>query len=91
MNKMEEVTIVTLEENERYALVDKTEQNGKVYYLATEVDKDNAPLEHSVIFEEIIEDGEKYLEEVEDQEVLDRLGAVFIINFNELVMDGELA
>ena len=37
-------TIVTLDGNERYYLVDKTEQDGKTYFLATKLKEDNTPL-----------------------------------------------
>lgn len=83
-------TIVTLDGNERYYLVDKTEQDGKTYFLATKLKEDNTPLEESQIFEEIVEDGTTYLETVEDELTYNQLSAVFVTKFNDLVLEGEI-
>ena len=83
-------TIVTLDGNERYYLVDKTEQDGKTYYLATKLKEDNTPLEESQIFEEIVEEGTTYLETVADELTYNQLAAIFVTKFNDLVLEGEI-
>ena len=83
-------TIVTLDGNERYYLVDKTEQDGKTYFLATKLKEDNTPLEESQIVEEIVEEGTTYLETVADELVYNQLAAIFVTKFNDLVLEGEI-
>lgn len=83
-------TIVTLDGNERYYLVDKTEQDGKTYFLATKLKEDNTPLEESQIFEEIVEEGTTYLETVADELTYNQLTAIFVTKFNDLVLEGEI-
>lgn len=83
-------TIVTLDGNERYYLVDKTEQDGKTYFLATKLKEDNTPLEESQIFEEIVEEGTTYLEIVADELTYNQLAAIFVTKFNDLVLEGEI-
>lgn len=83
-------TIVTLDGNERYYLVDKTEQDGKKYFLATKLKEDNTPLEESQIFEEIVEEGTTYLETVADELTYNQLAAIFVTKFNDLVLEGEI-
>ena len=83
-------TIVTLDGNERYYLVDKTEQDGKTYFLATKLKEDNTQLEESQIFEEIVEEGTTYLETVADELTYNQLAAIFVTKFNDLVLEGEI-
>ena len=83
-------TIVTLDGNERYYLVDKTEQDGKTDFLATKLKEDNTPLEESQIFEEIVEEGTTYLETVADELTYNQLAAIFVTKFNDLVLEGEI-
>ena len=83
-------TIVTLDGNERYYLVDKTEQDAKTYFLATKLKEDNTPLEESQIFEEIVEEGTTYLETVADELTYNQLAAIFVTKFNDLVLEGEI-
>ena len=83
-------TIVTLDENEKYYLVDSTEQDGKTYFLATKLADDNTPLEETQIFEEIVEDGTTYLETVADELTYNQLSAIFVTKFNDLVLEGEI-
>ena len=83
-------TIVTLDGNERYYLVDKTEQDGKTYFLSKKLKEDNTPLEESQIFEEIVEEGTTYLETVADELVYNQLAAIFVTKFNDLVLEGEI-
>ena len=83
-------TIVTLDGNQRYYRVDKTEQDGKTYFLATKLKEDNTPLEESQIFEEIVEEGTTYLETVADELTYNQLAAIFVTKFNDLVLEGEI-
>lgn len=82
-----EKEIITLDDdpNERYMLCDETIQNNVKYYLATKVDENDTPLLESIIFEEIIENNERYMEIVTDEEKYNSLAAIFISNFNTQV------
>ena len=76
---------ITLDNSERYEIIDETNQNGIKYYFASLVDENDTPLVKSYIFEEIIEDNEKYVIRVTDEERYSALSAIFISNFNKLV------
>ncbi len=76
---------ITLDNNERYEIVDETVQNGVKYYFTSLVDENDTPLVKSSIFEEVIEDNEKYVIPVTEEDRYSALAAIFISNFNKLV------
>lgn len=82
---MKKDTIVTLDEQDKWYLSDETSQNGNKYFLALKVDENEKPLDESKIFMEEIDGDDIYLVEVEDEETLKYLGAVFISNFRDIV------
>lgn len=84
MNEVER-KYITLDNSERYEIIDETNQNGIKYYFASLVDENDTPLVKSYIFEEVIEDNEKYVIPVTDEERYNALAAIFISNFNKLV------
>ena len=81
----EEFEIITLDENERYILVDNVELEGKKYYLANKVDENNELLPDSQIFEEEYEDNERYMIVLEDEQKYNYLSSLFLENFNNLI------
>jgi hypothetical protein len=80
-------TIVTLDEKDRWYLSEETEQNGVKYFLALEIGEDDEPTDKSKIFKEEIDGDDTYLTEVDDEDTLKFLGAVFITKFNKVVDD----
>ncbi len=82
---MKKDTIITLEDNEKYVLLDQVElENGK-YFLALELDENEEPTRHYEIFEEEVEDGESYMTIVEDKNLKDALMVNFTLNYEEYI------
>jgi hypothetical protein len=88
---MEINTIVTLEDNSKYYLADETYQNGKKYFLGNKLDENEEPTDVSEIFEENLENGDTYLDIIDDPELLKSLGTIFTANFSNMVDETEEA
>ena len=84
-------TIVTLGDNSKYYLTDKTEFNDKNYFIGTKLDELNNALMESDIFEETNKNEDTYLVKVEDKDLYDYLASIFTANFNEAIDDMEEA
>ena len=82
---MEKDTIITLEDNEKYVLLDKVELENANYFLALQLTEDEQPTRHYEIFEEEIEDGESYMDIVEDQTLKETLMVNFTLNYEEYI------
>lgn len=66
---MEKDTIITLDDNSMYALLDKTKINGKTYFFAIKLNNETqTPTSEYEIFEEEQENGETYINFLEDDE-----------------------
>lgn len=73
--------VITLEDNKKYLLLDKTELDNKNYFYAVEVAEiDSEPTENYIFLEEIIENNEVYVEPVEDEETKAALLVIFMNN-----------
>ncbi len=73
-------TVVTLEGNEKYYLVDETIQNDKKYFLANKLDDNEEITIESCIFEEIKDGEDYYLDEIVDENIIKYLTTVFTSN-----------
>lgn len=82
---MEKDTIITLEDNEKFVLLDKVELENANYFLALKLTNDEQPTKDYEIFEEEVEDGESYMTIVEDQTLKDALMVNFTLNYQEYV------
>lgn len=80
---MEKDTIITLEDNEKFVLLDKVELENANYFLALKLTADEEPTKEYEIFEEEIEDGESYMSIVEDKMLKDTLMVNFTLNYQE--------
>lgn len=82
---MEKDTIITLEDNEKFVLLDEVKlENGK-YFLALKLTEDEQPTKKYEIFEEEIEDGESYMSIVEDANLKEALMVNFTLNYEEYI------
>lgn len=64
---MEKETMITLEDDTTYVLLDETEIDGKKYFFAVRVDNEtHNPTTEYEVFEEEIEDGESYMYALEE-------------------------
>ena len=85
---MEKDTIITLEDNEKYVLLDKVELENANYFLALKLTEDEQPTKEYEIFEEEIEDGESYMITLEDGDFKQAILIDFTNNYMHMV--GEL-
>jgi len=74
---MKNNTIITLDDNTKYTIVDKVTKNKKNYYFAINLDKDDNP----TIRYEIFEYRNKYINILEDNEFKEMLMLDFINNY----------
>ncbi len=70
---MQEVEVITLEDNKDYNVMDKIEQNGFTYLLLANVDDDT----DICVRKEIIKDGSSYIAMLSDEEELDSVLKLF--------------
>ena len=64
-------TIITLENNEQYMVLNQTEYEGSSYYLVMGLDQNKEIIENNVaIFKEEIDDNDVYIEKVEDSKLI---------------------
>jgi len=82
-------TIVTLEDNERYYLVDETVVQGTKYFLANMLDDKDNLTDKSVIFEEKKEGDDIFVDVVKEQKLFNYITALFTASFIEKVNELE--
>ena len=64
-------TIITLENNEEYMVLNQTEYEGSSYYLVMGLDQNKEIIENNVaIFKEEIDNNDVYIEKVEDSKLI---------------------
>ena len=78
-------TIVTLEDGAKYYLADETVHEDKKYFLANKLDENDDLTDKSVIFEELTQNGEVFVDEVTNDKLINYLAAIFTANFIEAV------
>jgi len=86
MEKVEKDTMITLDDDSTYVLLDETEIENKKYYFAVKIDNatQNPTTEYEV-FEEEIEDGETYMTTLEDGEYKQAILLDFTNNYMHMV------
>lgn len=86
---MEKDTIITLDDNTKYALLDETEIDGTNYFFGVKLDNETEnPTTEYEIFEEEIEDGDTYMSALEESDFKQSV----LVNFtnNYMYMIGEM-
>lgn len=86
---MEKDTIITLDDDTKYALVDETEIDGTNYFFGVKLDNETEnPTTEYEIFEEEIEDGDTYMSALEESDFKQSV----LVNFtnNYMYMIGEM-
>ena len=86
---MEKDTIITLEDNEKYVLLDEVKIDDLKYFLALRLTEDEQPTRDYEIFEEEIEDGDSYMTIVDDQNLKESLMVNFTLNYEEYIENYE--
>lgn len=78
--------VITLEDDKKYLLLDKTELDNKNYFYAVEVtDINGEPTENYLFLEEKIENNEVYVETVNDEETEAALLVIFMNNLSNKI------
>ncbi len=84
---MEIEDIISFDDKE-YIILDETEYNNDKYLYCVMIDKDENPTEEYAYFKSIEENNEYYVEEVEDEDILSAIIAIFTGNLiNECIDD----
>ena len=78
-------SVITLDNDMSCLLLEKVTYENDNYFLAVLLTEENEPKDEYVIFKEIIEDNEKYVEKVEDADTLNELLKLFTKSFNKMV------
>ena len=65
---MEKGTIITLDDNSEYALLDDTIINEKKYFFAVKVDINKNPTTSYEVFVEVYEDGEYFIDVLDESD-----------------------
>ena len=86
---MEIDTIITLEDNEKFVLIDKIEVENISYFLALKLTEEEQLTKQYEIFEEEIEEGESYMIIVEDENLKESLMVTFALNFKNTNIEEE--
>ena len=71
-------TIITLEDNTKYVLIDELKKDTKKYYFAIKLDKDENPTTSYEIFEEEKISEEKYMSQLESDEIKEEILLYFL-------------
>lgn len=86
---MEKDTIITLDDNTEYALLDETEINGTKYFFGVKLDPTSKnPTTEYEIFEEEIEDGDTYMSALGESDFKQSVLVDFTNNY--MYMIGEM-
>jgi hypothetical protein len=70
---MKEDTIITLDNNLEYALLEKLTLDEKNYYYAAGVKDDEVPTGEYIFIEEVSQDGKTFIKKVKDEELMKKL------------------
>lgn len=86
---MEKDTMITLEDNSTYVLLDETEINEKKYFFAVKVDNETGnPTTEYEVFEEEYENGDTYMYALEESP--DKQAILIDFTNNYMHMVGEM-
>lgn len=75
-------SVITLDNNVNCLLLEKAILENDNYFLSVVLNEEEEPSDEYVIFKEIIENGEKYVEKVEDRDLLSELLKQYTNIFN---------
>jgi len=83
---MKKDTIITLDDNTEYALLDETTIDNQKYFFAIKLEnKTNNPTNEYEIFELIEEENEVYMDTVEDENFKQSIMVTFTNNYMKMI------
>ena len=78
-------SVITLENDVNCLLLEKVEYENNNYFMAVVLNEEEEPSDEYVIFKEIIENNENYVEKVDDAELFSSLIQLFTTKIDEFV------
>lgn len=75
--------VITLDNNKNYLLIEKVEFENSFYFLGVEVKEDEIFYNHYIFFKEVEENGELYVDEINDEDLLKKL--TLLVSTSELI------
>ena len=78
-------SVITLDNDISCLLLEKVTYQDNNYFMSVVLTKDNEPSDEYIIFKEIIEGEDKYVEKIVDEELLNKLLELFTQSFNKMV------
>ena len=78
-------SVITLENDVNCLLLEKVEYENNNYFMAVVLNEEEEPSDEYVIFKEIIENNENYVEKVEDAVLFSSLIQLFTTKVDEFV------
>ena len=78
-------SVITLENDVNCLLLEKVTYNGINYFMSVVLNEEEEPSDEYVVFKEIIEDGQSFVEKVEDGNLLAELAKEFTSKVSALV------
>lgn len=79
MKDIELYDIISLKNGNNYTVLRMIQEQEKMYFLLAKVDENEEPDTNDIkIAEEITQDGKKYIKEIEDENLIEKLGDLFI-------------
>lgn len=78
-------SVITLENDVNCLLLEKVEYENNNYFMAVVLNEEEEPSDEYVIFKEIIENNENYVEKVEDAELFSSLIQLFTTKIDKFV------
>ena len=82
-------SVITLDNNLNYLVLDKIDQDDETYYLTVRVDDNDELLDENVILKELNENGEKYVVKETNEDKIKELIVLFTKSFNRSVVNLE--
>ena len=80
-------TVITLDDGKNFQILLENKFVDGYYLLAVELDKNDEYTKNFMVFEKKIIDGEEYVDEVEDEEIFNKLMIDFQVQYKELAED----
>ena len=80
-------SVITIEGDINCLLLEETDYENAKYFLATILDDNEEPSDESVIFKEVVENDEVYVEQVNDPELIAKLSEKFTESLDKLITE----
>lgn len=78
---MDKEEVITLENNKEYVILDIVIYKEEKYLYCVGIDKDEMPTKEYIYLKSIEENGEYFVENIEDKETLNAIVALFTANY----------